>query len=246
MSTIPEKYRIDVERTKALQKYLGVTADGYFGPISQAAFDAHFSFDLTPEYSLNFSDKPLSAWGIDLLNWYKNLWSKAQITNPAAVKYIVDKIVSDRERYKRVESKTGVPWFIIAALHNMESGRDFTKHLHEGSPLTGRTKYVPKGRPVSGSPPFTWEDSAMDALFYDKMDQVDYTSLQHILYACEKYNGVGYLRYHKSVPSPYLWSFTSVYTKGKYVADGKFSAFAVSEQCGVVPILKELQNRNLI
>lgn len=246
MSTIPEKFRIDVERTKALQKYLGVVADGYFGPISQAAFDSHFSFDLSPEYNLNFSSRPLNDWGIDLKVWYENLWNKATITRPAQVKPIVDKIVANRERYKGVEVKTGVPWFIIACLHNMESSLNFTKHLHEGSPLTGRTKYVPKGRPVTGNPPFTWETSAIDALFYDSMDKVDYTSLQHILYAIERYNGVGYLRYHKSVPSPYLWSFTSVYTKGKYVEDGKFSAFEVSQQCGVVPILKELQSRNLI
>jgi lysozyme family protein len=43
---------------------------------------------------------------------------------------------------------------------------------------------------------------------------------------------------HPEVLTPYLWSFTNHYTKGKFVADGKFDANAVSKQCGAAAILK--------
>jgi lysozyme family protein len=57
-----------------------------------------------------------------------------------------------------------VPWELIAALHEREAGGSFKGHLHNGDPLTGRTYHVPAGRPAKGSPPFTWEASAIDAL----------------------------------------------------------------------------------
>jgi lysozyme family protein len=40
------------------------------------------------------------------------------------------------------------------------------------------------------------------------------------------------------VPTPYLWSFSSLYEKGKFVADGVFDPAAVSKQCGAAVMLK--------
>ena len=67
-----------------------------------------------------------------------------------------------------------------------------------------------------------------------------------MLYTIERYNGTGYLRYHKNVPTPYLWSGSQHYVKGKYVSDGKWSSSAVSKQVGAAVILKELANRGLL
>jgi lysozyme family protein len=47
------------------------------------------------------------------------------------------------------------------------------------------------------------------------------------------------------IPSPYLWSGTTVYERGKYVADGRFSAIAVDKQIGCAAILKELHRRKI-
>jgi lysozyme family protein len=44
------------------------------------------------------------------------------------------------------------------------------------------------------------------------------------------------------VLTPYLWSFSNHYDRGKYVADGKFSATARSQQCGAAVMLKLLQD----
>lgn len=175
-------------------------------------------------------------------------WERAMIRPEKAreVSRIVERIAASRSRYDEVERKTGVPHHVIASLHNMEASGSFRLHLHEGSPLTGRTKYVPKGRPVWGKPPFRWEDSAVDALFYDHMEKVEWSSLGKSLYACEAYNGTGYLRFHPDVPTPYLWSGTTVYIRGKYVADGKWDRYAVSRQVGVAAIWKRMIQRKII
>ena len=44
----------------------------------------------------------------------------------------------------------------------------------------------------------------------------------------------------RSVATPYLWSFTNHYDKGKFVADGKYDAEAISKQVGAAILLKEL------
>ena len=43
------------------------------------------------------------------------------------------------------------------------------------------------------------------------------------LYELERYNGFGYRDRRPQVLSPYLWSFSNHYSRGKYVADGRFS-----------------------
>lgn len=175
-------------------------------------------------------------------------WASATVSplKEAQVGRIVDRILRDKQRYVFVDSKTRVPWYVIAGLHNMESSGSFKAHLHEGSPLTGRTRWVPKGRPVKGKPPFTWEESAIDALEYDKMPQVRWAYLDDTLYACEKYNGLGYLKYHPETPTQYLWSGTSIERPGKYIADSKWSSTARSNQIGIAAIWKVMEKRGIL
>ena len=170
-------------------------------------------------------------------------WNSAtvRVDKQSEVRWTARKIERSKDRYEAIERSTGVKWFIIATLHNMECGLRFDQHLHNGDPLTRRTWQVPAGRPKTGNPPFTFEESAIDALRYDKMDNVSWNDLTKSLDALEGYNGVGYKKYHPDVPTPYLWSGTTVYTRGKYVQDGKWSSTSVSSQIGIVPILKELR-----
>ncbi|HXD34926.1 MAG TPA: hypothetical protein VN643_27650 [Pyrinomonadaceae bacterium] len=58
--------------------------------------------------------------------------------------------------------------------------------------------------------------------------------------------GFGYRTRHPKVLTPYLWGFTDKYMKGKFVADGKFDANAVSQQCGAAAILKALSSSGTI
>lgn len=154
---------------------------------------------------------------------------------------ILQRIVAGRPRYEAVSRATGVPWAVVAALHEMEAGGSFRCHLHNGDPLTARTVQVPKGRPVAGRPPFAWVDSAVDALRYDGLDTVNWRDLEAALDALERYNGLGYRR--RRVPSPYLWSGSQHYVKGKFVRDGKFDPEAVSRQVGAAVILKACRGR---
>jgi len=118
---------------------------------------------------------------------------------------------------------------------------NFECHLHNGDPLTGRTVRVPVGRPILGSPPFSWEDSAEDALQLRKVDQWKDWTIEGMLYQIEGYNGWGYRMHHPEVLSPYLWGFSNHYIKGKYVSDGSWDENAVSKQCGAVVLVKSLE-----
>lgn len=173
---------------------------------------------------------------------YTGLFASCQIT--AARRTTVDRaaraVIANQARYRAVGDPLGIPWTVIAAIHNLESSQSFKRHLHNGDPLTARTVQVPAGRPRDGAPPFTWEFSAQDALRYEKFDRISDWSLPAALFHIEGYNGWGYRKHHPEVLSPYLWSFTNQYTSGKYVADGKWSKTAVSEQCGAAALLRRL------
>ncbi len=162
------------------------------------------------------------------------------------VNSVVDKILASRSRYEAVEKKTSVPWYFTGIVHFMEGGGKFTTHLHNGDPLTARTVHVPKGRPKTGTPPFTWEFSAEDALAYTGVNKWTDWSLPGLLYKLEGYNGFGYRRASININSPYLWSFSNHYKSGKYVADGKYSPTAVSKQCGAAVILRRLAEMQVI
>jgi len=157
---------------------------------------------------------------------------------------IVNKLLENKARYADVERRTGVPWFIVGVVHYVQTGFDFRTHLHNGDPLTARTVHVPRGRPTSGQPPFTWEDSAQDAFESTGVNKIQDWSIVRVLFELEKYDGFGYRRFQ--INSPYLWNCTSQYTKGQYVADAVFDPERVASRCGAAPLLKRLMDRQLI
>jgi lysozyme family protein len=187
---------------------------------------------------------PVPVADLPLLVMQKTRWNNATTRKEKLhfAQVIAEKIHRNESRYQYLSEHTGVPWDIIGSIHNMECGLSFREHLHNGDSLTAKTVHVPKGRPKAGYPPFTWEESALDAIRYDHLDEEAWGDVAHSLQNVEAYNGLGYEKYHQKVPTPYLWSWSTIYTRGKYVADGKWSDTAVSDQCGVVPILKELRN----
>ena len=151
-------------------------------------------------------------------------------------------ILAHCDQYQAVMGRVRIPWLVIAAIHFRESGLRFDRHLHNGDPLTARTVHVPAGRPVDGSAPFAWVDSACDALS-DRWKPVPW-DLQGALTFLEHYNGTAY-RVKHGIASPYVWSYTSAYTSGLYVADGEFDPNAVSEQAGCAALFKQLESQGL-
>ncbi len=174
---------------------------------------------------------------------YVALWHSMEVRpeRRTAVKAAARLILAFRGRYEVVADRCGsVPWWLVGIIHVMESGGRFDRHLHNGDPLTGPTVQVPKGRPTPEGGPFEFEDSAADALCLKRLDEVRTWDLPRVAWELERYNGWGYRLYHPDVLSPYLWAGTTHYTRGKYVADGKWSATAVSSQPGAMAILHEL------
>ena len=159
---------------------------------------------------------------------------------------IADRVVANRDRYEAAGNPLGIPWYVVGIIHQLESSGSFTKHLHNGDPLTARTVQEPRGRPTTGHPPFTWEFSAKDALVGDGLAAWDDWTVSGMLFRFETFNGFGYRNPGINIPSPYLWSFSTHYTKGKFDRDGHYDPGLVSEQCGTAVILKLLADRGLV
>jgi lysozyme family protein len=188
-------------------------------------------------------DKPMikAKDYVSLRDEYGRLFRNLSVreTRSESVDWHLAMIRKSKARYESVGEQTGVPWYFIAVTHGLEASFNFRAHLHNGDfPLSSRTRQVPAGRPTKWLPPSDWESSAKDALrLLGFTGQKDW-SLERTLYRLEAYNGFGYRGY--GVPTPYLWSFSNHYDRGKYVADGKFSYTARSQQCGAAVMLKML------
>lgn len=156
---------------------------------------------------------------------------------------VADKIIGLKDNYLPLEDATGVPWYFIGLLHMRESNFDFETHLHNGDPLNKngrykRTTHVPANRPAAlpeNGKTYTFEESAIDALTYE-FGKVDDWSIAQIAYFQEKYNGFGYRV--KGKPSPYLWSGSNQYQRGKYIRDGVYDPTVADSQLGVMVVLK--------
>lgn len=180
-------------------------------------------------------------WNAELAKEYAELYAKAKVKPERLnlAQSVANKILKNKALYERIAAAANVkmPWWFVGVVHQMECSLSMDKHLHNGDPLTARTVRVPKNRPATGTPPFTFEYSAIDALKGKVGKETDW-SLAHCLYLLEGYNGYGYRQYHPEVKSPYLWSFTDKYSKGKYVYDGRYDREAVSLQVGAVAVMK--------
>lgn len=171
---------------------------------------------------------------------YLELWDSCRIEPPRAgeVAWYRARLLRGRPRYEEVAAATGAPWWFIGIVHALEASFNFDGHLHNGDPLSARTKQVPRGRPSRWNPPTDWSSSAIDAIAYAGNAGIGEWDVANALFRFERYNGFGYRP--RGIPSPYLWSFSNHYKMGKFVADGQFSPTAVSRQCGAAVMLKAL------
>lgn len=143
----------------------------------------------------------------------------------------------NKSRYERVSQKTGIPSELVAAIHWREADGNFGTYLHNGDPLGKPSVHVPRNIPVFNN----WEDAAVHALNMKKgikekfglnSNSKDYAAMSGF---AEYYNGLGY--HNKGKASPYVYSGTNMYDRGKYVADGVYSASTKDKQLGVMAML---------
>jgi lysozyme family protein len=138
-----------------------------------------------------------------------------------------------RARYQAVSARTGVPWPVIAVIHERECSQDWSGSLAQGDPWNRVSVHVPAGR----GPFRSWEEAAVDALVncppYAARNK-DW-SIGGTLTRLEQYNGLGYAARGK--PSPYIWAGTDQYKSGKYVRDGVYDPNVVDNQPGCAGLL---------
>lgn len=161
-------------------------------------------------------------------------WASAKLTREFAI--VAKRLVAANARYKAVEKATGVPWFIIAVIHERESSQSWTGSLAQGDPWNKVSVHVPAGR----GPFASWEEAAIDALVNCPPRAARWTdwSAGGALTLLETYNGTGYA--NRGLPSPYIWSGTDQYKSGKYIRDGVFDPNAVDKQLGCAGLLKSM------
>jgi len=167
---------------------------------------------------------------------YINLWLKSVIRSQylAASRTWADKITANKAAYMPVQLQTGVPWFFVGLLHMRESGLNLETYLGNGQSLHQVTTAVPAGRG-----PFTsFAAGAIDALTLQGFTKIKDWPVSRILWAAEVFNGQGY--FARGINSPYNWSYTNLYTSGKFTNDGVYDSSAVDSQCGVASALGSL------
>lgn len=228
---------------RAFQRRFGIHQDGVIGKNTWAKLLEGPIVELAGDKQP--PDKPVKTnqYSEEVRSELEALWANMLITSSDRFEWAIRKSTQNQDVYREVASAVNplMPWWFVAIIHGLESGFSFSLHVHNGDPLKARTVNVPKGRPVRGNPPFSWMESAIDALTmpgkaYDKAGD---WSIPAILWRLEGYNGYGY-RLYCGIHSPYLWAGTNFYSRGKYTEDGVYDANFVSDQPGAAGIAKLL------
>ena len=174
---------------------------------------------------------------------YRELFASCKIRDEkrGEIMDYVNKMLDPKRRtqYEQVAGQVCLPWYFVGAIHALEASFDFTAHLHNGDSLRKRTWQVPANRPKVWLPPSDWTSSAVDALTLEGFDKEKTWGLAEILYRWERYNGWRSRLLH-NINTPYLWSYSTHYSKGKFVQDGVWDANAVSKQPGAAVLLRAI------
>jgi lysozyme family protein len=153
-----------------------------------------------------------------------------------------------KARYLAIAAKTGVPWFVVAVIHEREAGGPphWDKQLGQGDPLAHVSIHDPAGRgpffdhPADPPGQGAFYRCALDALIDCAPHAARWTdwSAGGTLTLLEEYNGLGYAA--RGVPSAYVWSGTDQYVSGKYVADHVYRRGVVDVQEGCAGIIARM------
>lgn len=168
-------------------------------------------------------------------------WQKCQITPAriAEVNSVATRLVANTAKmaYLAIENTTGVPWWVIAVIHEREADRNFASNIAQGDPWNAPSRHVPKGR----GPFASFYAAAVDALTNCAPKAATWKdwSAGGTLTILEEYNGMGYEDYHAEA-SPYIWGATNQEMRGKYVADGEYSSTTWDTQLGCAAMLQAM------
>lgn len=174
------------------------------------------------------------------------LWATAEYHDAmmATAKAVALRICTPRAVavYKELERVTTVPWWVIGVIHYREANLSWGRNIAQGDPWNSVSRHVPKGR----GPFKSFYAAAVDALTKCAPFAARWKdwSPGGALTLLELYNGTGYE--HHGVPSPYVWSGTQHYRRGKYVKDGPagWDPNVVDKQLGCAILLHCMQEND--
>ena len=166
---------------------------------------------------------------------YTALLAAMTLTREAALESAAKRLVGfiDAGHYKPGCDQTGVPQKDAATSFEREASSNFRDGPAQGDPIDRVSVHVPRGI----GPFSTWTGAQIKAYQIDGLDKIGAQNWtwERSCYEWELFNGFGY-RSH-GIHSPYLWAGSNIYERGKYVADGVWSASAVDSQLGVIPMM---------
>lgn len=169
------------------------------------------------------------------------------VVKPAFAKAAVKRAASmlgHKAQYQRIAEEImqrhqlHVPWWAIPLVHERECVRgvdNWDCNIAQGELYNIKSRIIPHSGPF-----VSFNAAAMDALVVQAPQLAKWNnwSLGGVATINEMYNGTGYAK--RGLPSPYVWSGTNIYVKGKYVRDGKYDPNAIDTQIGVIVTLKAL------
>lgn len=160
-------------------------------------------------------------------------WRKANLTRVGEFLPVAKRLITAKARYQAVEKKTGVPWFVIAVIHERESSQSWLRSLGQGDPWNEVSTHVPAGR----GPFPSWEAAAIDALVKCRPYTAQWKdwSPGGTMTQLEMYNGLAYANAGR--PSPYVWSGTDQYRIGKVTRDHGPIEEVVDKQLGCAGLI---------
>lgn len=175
----------------------------------------------------------------ELVNANQKRWVNAKITRGPEFAVTAKRLLADKTRFQLLAARCGVPWFVIAVIKEREAGPDpkWNLSIAQGDPWRSVSVHAPEGR----GPFKSWEDAALDALIKCAPHAAQWKdwSPGGTMTLLEQYNGLAYANH--GVPSPYIWSGTDQYIRGKVLVDHGPIEPVVDKQLGCAGLILAMQ-----
>lgn len=167
---------------------------------------------------------------------YANLLARMHITRQSEATIIAGKLLQfvKEGKYAEVADKLGIPQLFIATSFEREAASNFRLSPAQGDPWNEVSRHVPKGL----GPYQSWSTSALAAYTLERLDKIgrENWTWTRLCYEGELFNGFGY-RAH-GVHTPYDWSGTNNYARGKFTGDHRFDLSVADQQLGIIPVAR--------
>lgn len=165
---------------------------------------------------------------------YTALLQRMIITRPKEIDRVARKLIEyvDQKRYADACDETGVPQIVAATSFEREASSNFQDGPAQGDPWNKRSHNWPPCGPFN-----SWTEAAVWAYRHEGFDKIGAAnwSWERACYEEELFNGFGPRNHGRH--TGYLWAGSNIYTGGKYVKDGVWSATVIDSQLGVIPMM---------